>query len=237
MFIYKGDGTVYNRSTFYLFPFIYKGCGWNLFHDIKSYIKIIIPALLVVIGLIYFYMTDSFDKEIANDDLVEGLTPLDENLAENTVEREVVEEGIVVDIKGEINSPGVYDMQIGDRMVDIIEQSDGLTKDADESQINLAQKLQDEMVIIIPKEGDEVAELHSSSMESSRSTDITEKVNINQATQSELETLNGIGPSKAEAIITYREENGLFQTVEDILEVNGIGEKMLESIQDHVVVH
>lgn len=204
-------------------------------YDVKRYLKIILPIIIVVVGLIYFYMTNSIEKEIDNEDVVEELTPIGEDLAENSVEIETTSEEMVVDIKGEIDKPGVYEMEIGDRMVDIIDRSGGLTEEADETQINLAQKLQDEMIIIVPKKGDQTIELNTSSIEPATSSNTMEKLNLNQATQSELETLNGIGPSKAEAIITYREENGLFQTVEEILEVNGIGEKMLESIQEHIV--
>lgn len=209
-----------------------------MMYEIKRYIKIILPVIIVIVGLIYFYMNHSLAKELESEKVVEEYAPLEENIAqEDQVQEEMTTEKIVVDIKGEINTPGVYEMDIGDRMVDIIGRSGGLTEEADESQINLAQKLLDEMVIIVPKEGEEMMELDSFSMDSSTSAQSIEKVNLNQATQSELETLNGIGPSKAEAIITYREENGLFQSVDEIIEVSGIGEKLLESIEERVVVH
>src|SRR5699024_7733105 len=110
-----------------------------------------------------------------------------------------------------------------------IQMAGGFTEDADESQINLAQKVHDEMIIVVFKLGDE-----PSSEENNTGRDSTGKVRINYATQEEIETLNGVGPSKAQAIIQYRDENGLFQSAEDLLQVSGIGEKTLENFRDQL---
>src|SRR5699024_5719664 len=233
LYVYKMDRTVYNRITFYHFSFLPKrGCEWNLMYYIKRYFKVIMFVAVIVVGLIYFNVNESFKGEVVTEGAVEDIVDLDEVQEEDeeVVEDDSVSEKIIIDIKGEINTPGVYEMQLGDRMIDIVDRAGGLTDDASETAINLAEKLQDEMAVIIPKEGDEPLESNDiSSMESGASSSETDKINLNHATQSELETLNGIGPSKAEAIISYREENGLFQTVEDVLEVSGIGEKTLES--------
>ena len=232
------DRTVYNRITFYHFSFLPKrGCEWNLMYYIKRYFKVIMFVAVIVVGLIYFNVNESFKGEVVTEGAVEDIVDLDEVQEEDeeVVEDDSVSEKIIIDIKGEINTPGVYEMQLGDRMIDIVDRAGGLTDDASETAINLAEKLQDEMAVIIPKEGDEPLESNDiSSMESGASSSETDKINLNHATQSELETLNGIGPSKAEAIISYREENGLFQTVEDVLEVSGIGEKTLESFKDDI---
>jgi len=142
---------------------------------------------------------------------------------------------IMVDIKGEITNPGVYEIDQNRRVIDVVKIAGGFTKLADEQQINLAQKVVDEMVIIVPKEGEEMIG-HVTTAPLSDVDSNEPKVRINQATQEEIETLNGIGPSKAQAIIEYREENGPFQDVEDLLLVNGIGEKTLENIQDQIVI-
>src|SRR5699024_7842251 len=106
------------------------------------------------------------------------------------------------------------------------------TTEADESKINLAQKITDEMVVVVPKTGDEEVEefpLYNGGGD-------TNQINLNMATVDELSTLNGIGPKKAQAIIDYREENGPFQQVEDIMNVTGIGEKTLDSFKDDITI-
>jgi len=140
-------------------------------------------------------------------------------------------EAIVVDVEGAVKHPGVYEMKQGDRVVDVVKKAGGLTKEADPAQINLAKKLTDEMQIYIPKEG-----------ESGRGMATTDtggtaeggKININTATVDELQTIPGIGPAKASAIIEYREKNGPFKKVEDLDNVSGIGEKTLEHIKDKI---
>ncbi|UJL44898.1 helix-hairpin-helix domain-containing protein [Virgibacillus sp. NKC19-16] len=135
----------------------------------------------------------------------------------------------IVDVKGAVTTPGVYEMDSQSRVNDVIQTAGGFTEDADQTQVNLAQKVQDEMIIIIPKEGEEANGGGSGSSESG-------KVKINQATQAEMESLNGIGPSKAQAIIQYRDEHGLFQTEEDLLEISGIGEKTLDNFRDDIQI-
>ncbi len=162
--------------------------------------------------------------------------PVEEVVAEEEIESSPL---MMVDIKGAVTSPGIYEMEEGDRIHDLINQAGGFTKEANETEINLAQRLQDEMVIIIPKKGETLEEIASISQatSSNNTTENTgDKIKLNEATETELETLNGIGPSKAQAIIDYREENGAFQTAEDVLQVNGIGEKTLENFKDDIIV-
>ncbi|HLR08270.1 MAG TPA: helix-hairpin-helix domain-containing protein [Bacillota bacterium] len=141
------------------------------------------------------------------------------------------DEYAIVDVKGEVIKPGVYDVPIASRVHDVLEMAGGFTEDADESAVNLAKKVYDEMVIFIPKIGDD-SQLEADGLRD----DQPAKMRINEATQEEIETLNGIGPSKAEAIIQYREEHGYFQTLEDLLEVSGIGEKTLDHIKEDVQI-
>ncbi|WP_245745182.1 helix-hairpin-helix domain-containing protein [Lentibacillus persicus] len=148
---------------------------------------------------------------------------------EKVVEEQVEPEIVMVDVKGEVTSPGVYEIASDSRVNDVIQMAGGFTNEADKTMVNLAQKVQDEMVILIPETGSEA----SGSITQSNGDG---KVRINYAEQSEIETLNGIGPSKAEAIIQYREENGLFKSEEDLLNVPGVGEKTLESLQEDIQV-
>lgn len=156
-------------------------------------------------------------------------------------EPNVLEEGeefdgeILVDVKGEVRSPGVYPGERGDRVIDMIEKAGGLTEEADPQAINFAMRITDEMAIYIPAIGEEtIGNLVMENAGVSGGTD--GKVNINKASKEELETLSGIGPSKAQAIIEYREENGAFRTPEDLMSVSGIGEKTFEKLKDSITV-
>ncbi|TYR82346.1 ComEA family DNA-binding protein [Priestia megaterium] len=145
---------------------------------------------------------------------------------------------VVVDIKGAIQKPGVYELAADARVKDVITKAGGITKEADINQINLATKLVDEMIIYIPVIGEKtpvVTAQPSATTNSSNSS--SNPVNINTASLEELQTLNGIGPSKAQAIISYREQHGLFKKADDLREVSGIGEKSFEKIQNDITVN
>ncbi|MBZ6485495.1 helix-hairpin-helix domain-containing protein [Priestia aryabhattai] len=144
---------------------------------------------------------------------------------------------VMVDIKGAVQKPGVYQLPKDARVKDALAQAGGATKEADLRQLNLASKLQDEMAVYIPAAGEEIPPSSPvSSISSSGTSNDQPLVNINTANTDELQTLSGIGPSKASAIVSYREENGLFQTVEDLGQVSGIGEKSLEKIKAQITV-
>ncbi|MEW4262373.1 helix-hairpin-helix domain-containing protein [Priestia megaterium] len=144
---------------------------------------------------------------------------------------------VMVDIKGAVQKPGVYQLPKDARVKDALAQAGGATKEADLRQLNLASKLQDEMAVYIPAAGEEIPPSSPvSSISSSGTSNDQPLVNINTANTDELQTLNGIGPSKASAIVSYREENGLFQKVEDLGQVSGIGDKSLEKIKAQITV-
>lgn len=164
-----------------------------------------------------------------------------------------------VDIKGEIQNPGLYEVSENSRVMDIIEKAGGLTKNADTSVINLSKKVKDEMVILIYskkevqklKEKEEIKitcpsindacvtnELDEPLIENNKTNKnektTNSKVSINKATIEELQTLTGIGESKAKAIIEYRLKEGEFKTIEDIKNVSGIGDAAFEKIKDNI---
>ncbi|WP_461611431.1 helix-hairpin-helix domain-containing protein [Cytobacillus kochii] len=141
------------------------------------------------------------------------------------------DDDVMVDIKGEVKDPGVYALKSTQRIVDAILVAGGFLSEADQKQVNLAQKLTDEMVIYIPKVGEEGV---SSLPPLNDGND--GKINLNQATVEQLETLPGIGPSKAEDILSYREEVGSFKAIENLKEVSGIGEKTFEKLKDLISV-
>ena len=146
-----------------------------------------------------------------------------------------------VDIKGEVLHPGVYEFSCESRMQEVIKKAGGFTEEADETKINLAQKISDQMQIIVPnlhsKQEGGVTEGNSEKGNMSNTTPSNSKqgtVNINTATLEELQTIKGIGKKKAEAILQYRKEHGAFRTNEDLLQVKGIGKKALEAIESQV---
>ena len=154
-------------------------------------------------------------------------------MAEKTEESTTLEAVIFVDIKGEVKNPGVYQMKVGDRVKDALEAAGGLTEEADSQKVNLAKRLEDQMVIVVPKVGEEAEEIPAGATSKEEAKE--GKVNINTATVEELKTLKGVGEKKAEAIIEYRKKNGSFQTKEDLMKVRGIGKKLFESFQERIV--
>ena len=154
-------------------------------------------------------------------------------MAEKTEESTTLEAVIFVDIKGEVKKPGVYQMKVGDRVKDAIDAAGGLTAEADSQKVNLAQRVEDQMVIVVPKVGEEAEAIPAGA--TSKEVSKEGKVNINTATVEELKTLKGVGEKKAEAIIEYRKKNGSFKTKEDLMKVRGIGKKLFESFEERIV--
>lgn len=164
---------------------------------------------------------------------------------------------IQVDIKGEINLPGIYKVNTDSRVIDVIHMAGELTENADTSVINLSKKVTDEMVIIIysreevndfkkTKELEKQVEekciqkneesLVNNACISNSSSIGSGKININTASLEELMLLSGIGEKKAKDIIDYREKNGLFKSIEDIKKVNGIGDSSFAQIKEDITV-
>ena len=146
------------------------------------------------------------------------------------------EQFIVIDICGAVQYAGVVKLKQGDRMIDAVEAAGGLLSTADRKQVNLARILVDGEQIYIPEVG-EVENVNSGIGVSLTTSTQSGKININTASQSELETLNGIGKVLAERILQYRNDKGRFKTIEEIKKVSGIGDKKYEGIKDHITVN
>lgn len=153
----------------------------------------------------------------------------------------MIPQNCYVDIKGEVLRPGVYEFSCESRIQEVIKKAGGFTEEADETKINLAQKITDQMQMIVPnvhsKQEGGVTEGNSEKGNTSNTTPSNSKqgtVNINTATLEELQTIKGIGKKKAEAILQYRKEHGAFRTKEELLQVKGIGKKALEAIESQV---
>ena len=143
---------------------------------------------------------------------------------------------IVVEIKGEVINPDVYTLNEGSIIKDLIEVAGGLTDQADISNINRAKEINNHELVIIRNINDLVSdeEIEINVMQEVESDD--SKININTADLSKLKDIPGIGDVKANSIIMYREENGGFKTIEELKNVDGIGEKTFEKIKDNIKI-
>lgn len=155
---------------------------------------------------------------------------------ETPIESNPIPEVIMVDIKGQVANPGVYELQTGARAKDAIQAAGGFLETAETLSINLAMVIQDEMVLYVPEIGEEAA-VPAIQAQQPAAAEAGSLVNLNTATAEELMTLTGIGPSKAEAILSYRTENGNFQSIEDLTKVTGIGDKTFEKLKEAITVN
>jgi competence protein ComEA len=148
---------------------------------------------------------------------------------------------IVVHVVGEVHNPGIYTLEEGSRVYEAVEKAGGCLENAALDRINLAQPLIDGQQVPIPSvhEQDPNATIpgDSGSGQDGLLANPGAKVNINTATATQLEALPGIGKVKAGNIVSYREKNGLFKSIEELTNVNGIGEKTLEGIKDLVTIY
>ena len=208
-------------------------------------IVVLVVAILVIALLLgyYFFVYDKNDTNIQDEE-------------EIIIEKESVinnNDDIIVDIKGHVDKPGVYSFKESDnaRINDLIVKAGGLLKDADTSTINLSKRLEDEMIIIVYSKN-EITNFTKTQDDLKKKLEIcenklkndacikenvskTNKVNINEASIDELEKLSGIGRSKAEAIIEYRKKS-MFKSIDEIMNVDGIGESLFASIKENITV-
>ena len=213
--------------------------------NILTFIVIILSILNLIIGL-------NFKKLDNTSNDIEKTLSNSEELISNTLEEPKVTEAketIRVDVKGMVKKAGVYELAKDSIVNDAIKKAGGLTSKADTTNVNLSKSLTNEMVIYIPKKeevtkstvNDALVDKSNSvgfidNESSNETTNTSTKVNINTATLKDLITLNGIGESKAQAILEYRTKNGNFKTLEDLKKVSGIGEAAYEKIKDNICI-
>lgn len=195
--------------------------------DNRLFVSVI--AVLMVIFCFFLWMTcgagNSMEAETSYTDVTtlpissskQGSKSLTEVSSQSkTEESEKDKSKVTVDVKGAVVKPGVYTLKAGTRVTDAIKAAGGMTEDADAKSVNLAASLSDEEVIYVAtKDG---------------------KINLNTATSEELQTISGIGAKRAEDIIAYRESHGGFQSVDDLKNVSGIGDKTLDKIRESIYV-
>ncbi len=183
----------------------------------------------------------------------------EEKIALKKEKKETKEESIEeykVDIKGEVINPGIYTLKKYSRIIDCIELAGGLTENANTTVLNLSKKITDEMVIIVYSNAEVADFKKTKELEKQVQDSCIQKnedslkndacidddpsnaslISINTATEDELSSLSGIGPSKAKQIIEYRTTNGPFKTIEDIKQVPGIGDSIFAQIKDYITI-
>lgn len=211
-------------------------------------------VLLLVLGVGGFYY-------FSNNKSVDELSVVSDDVDASKEETKNIEtDRIFVDVKGAVKKPGVYELNEGDKVVDAINKAEGLTKSAVTTNINLAKKVTNEMVVYVFTKKElskseetktvvsevpcvcETVEVNNcvkednSSVTNDNHSSEFKKVNINTASAEELVTIKGLGESKANAIISYRNTNGNFKSIEDIKNVSGIGDALFNKIKELITV-
>lgn len=216
----------------------------------KIQVNIIVGFVLVLLVAMFLWFQST--QSVSNQLLEPLLVTSDESessllgvgVKESIEEPEVHEiEMIYVDLKGAVAKPGVYALPLGSRLFDVIEMAGGLLPDAATQSLNQALLLNDQMLIYIftheeyaAEEEENIKFLSIVEEDSGLLSQQGQLVNINKANASELETLPGIGPKKASAILQFRQENGSFKGIEGLLEVSGIGQKTFDQLAPFITV-
>ena len=196
--------------------------------NVKSIILAFVCSLVLIIGgLFYFNQNKTEDYSGVSFSNISNETNNKDEKAENRHD-----EKIFVDVKGAVKHPGVFETTKDKRVKDLIEEAGGLLDDADTATLNLSQKVKDQMVIYVLKHGEKPKQISDGGSSSSN----TDVININTANKERLMKISGVGKTKAEAIISYREKNGDFKKKEDITKVRGIGKATFDKIKDKIEV-
>ncbi|HFI0508051.1 TPA: helix-hairpin-helix domain-containing protein [Streptococcus suis] len=216
---------------------------------IKTYIEMLkeykwqiaLPAaagLLLTTFLIFSQPAKSDQTGLTDFPQLEQTSSSSESVEETSTEASKELSQLVVDVKGEVAKPGLYTLEASARVNDAVKAAGGLTSQADPKSINLAQKLSDEAVVYVASKDENISVVASTTASSAMSQEEknTNLVNLNTATEADLQTISGIGAKRAADIIAYREANGGFKSVDDLNNVSGIGDKTMESIRPYVTV-
>lgn len=205
--------------------------------DKSNIIKIIIAVVIGILAVIYYFMT----KETTTyENILSSNVVVTNEITNQTADKTQKVSTIKVYVAGEVNTPGVIELEEGARVEDAIEGAGGITSEANLINVNLAYEVSDGEKIYIPNISEEIeeesSEVVSDGSSSTTSSSSNSKININKATVAELTSIPGIGEATAEKIISYREENGKFQSIEDIKNVSGIGDSKYENMKDYISV-
>lgn len=195
----------------------------------KEIIRYLVIAIgIVIAGLVYYNTNQQPNWELMESTAMETeqLQQSSETVSEPSV--------ICVHICGAVNNPGVYEGEANLRLYQFIELAGGFREDASVESLNLAQGVQDGMQIYVPSKQEAVTP--PALLSSTENSVQNSKLNLNTASKNELTQLPGIGEVKAEAILSYRDTNGKFQTIEELMNIPGIKEATFEQIKDLITV-
>lgn len=229
---------------------------WAIKNRLVIEIGMLSFMILSIVGTSFIFFKSANEEEpsaVMSYLESESMSSTDSTQMDQSTKNQI--EKIFVDVKGAVYLPGVYEVTNEMRLIDAINLAGGFTEKANQKPVNLSLKLTDQMVIFIPENGEtvdgeanepkEAVQETSAALledtvitvpEDTGSTENSTKVNINLADVIELQQLSGIGEKKAEQIVSYRQENGSFQTIEDLKNVSGIGEKTFEALKASVTV-
>lgn len=205
--------------------------------------KIFIFILILLICPIGLVIKDKLESKEDIYVLTEKEKISDESMEEQEVKKDennIHNKEITVYVSGAVNKPGIVTLNEGDRLATAVEKVGGTTKKADLNGINMAIKLKDEMHYIIPRIGevvkDSASEVVSDGNFNQSESSKTSQININTATIEELDKLPGVGEATANKIVNHRSESGEFKSIEEIKNVNGIGDKKFEEMKNLICV-
>lgn len=204
---------------------------------IQNIIKIITVGVFVCVTGFFFCINQNqqnknVEKELITCDITqESSDSVAENSPEKAENGSRKKKSIFVHVCGAVKKSGVYELKEGSRICDALIAAGGFKKTADQTFLNQAQVLSDGEQVVVPTKGKTVQ--NANKVPESQS---TQKISINHATCEELMTLPGIGESKANTIIKYREENGNFQTLEDLKKIQGIKDGVYSKIIDYIML-
>ncbi|MCT6857048.1 MAG: helix-hairpin-helix domain-containing protein, partial [Bombilactobacillus mellis] len=199
---------------------------------LKEHIKLVSLVILVtILGLWQLWPAPS----VNNDDLTVNSSKTAQKSASKPT-KTATSKWLIVDVEGAVNKPGVYRLLTTARVYDAIQHAGGLAEQADTSAINQAQKLHDQSQVFVPDKNNSSTASNTAQTTTANSTTDSKTINLNTADVTELQNLPGVGPKKAELIIQYRQEKGSFSKIEDLTEVQGIGEKTFAKIKSQLTV-
>ena len=206
---------------------------------LKKYKSVVALGAILVMAIGTFLVLQQKPEAKTTDFPTVSTTSTSQESTEETSSESPESETILVDVKGAVQSEGVYELPSTARVNDAIEAAGGFSDQADKKSVNLAQKLSDEAVVYVASQGENVSVVQSATSSSATGdsgSENTEKINLNTATVADLTTISGIGEKRANDILAYRDSQGGFTSVDDLNNVSGIGDKTLENIRPYVTV-
>ena len=205
---------------------------------VKKYLKIIILFISIIVIIASYFVITKIESSNVDEEVIKEKIAYVETTSEESTS---TSNNFYVDVKGEVKNPNVYMVSEGMLVIDVINLAGGFTKNAYTDNINLSKKLNNEMVIIVGNKKDyttsTTVKVINDALIKEEKKDNTNKalVNINTASKEELMTITGIGESKANSIIEYRNKTK-FNSIEDIKNISGIGDKFFEQIKNCITV-